>query len=571
MKEGFRQSMAWLHTWTGLVVGWVLYFVFMTGTAGYFDEEITRWMKPEAPLVTMAPPFSTATAVRKAQELLNARAPEAQRWSIDPSWERTERNWMISWSMPAPAGASASRADGEQRPGQRRARIMFDPSTGIAHLPADEPKVRETDGGLGLYRLHYQFHYISHHSALLIVGLCTMLMFLAILSGVVTHKKIFKDFFTFRPGKGQRSWLDMHNVISVTALPFFLMITYSGLVFFMYAYMPAAMTAAYGMDKEWPNDGYSNPLNPRTNNRFDGATEGDGMRRARTDRMRATDGHSSAPPAPLADLAPLAEEAERQWGKGAIGGISITNPGRSDARVTIIFLDNRLARSARKQILFDGVTGANISPSPFQQGGTWKVQNVLIALHEGLFAGPLLRWLYFLSGLLGCAMIATGLILWTVKRRQKQRSEGDAFSFRLVETLNIGTIAGLPMGIAAYFWANRLLPAGLEGRAEWEYHSLFSAMGAALIWATIRRPASRAWTEILWIAALAFLLLPLVNALTTDRHLGVSIAAGDWVLAGFDATMLALGSAIAVAALKIHRRSSAPALRRHPRHTVQTA
>ncbi|MFV0278307.1 MAG: PepSY domain-containing protein, partial [Parahaliea sp.] len=49
MKEGFRQSMAWLHTWSGLVVGWVLFFVFATGTAGYFTYEITRWMEPERP------------------------------------------------------------------------------------------------------------------------------------------------------------------------------------------------------------------------------------------------------------------------------------------------------------------------------------------------------------------------------------------------------------------------------------------------------------------------------------------------------------------------------------------
>lgn len=42
--------MAWLHTWSGLVVGWVLFFVFVTGTAGYFNSEITRWMQPELPL-----------------------------------------------------------------------------------------------------------------------------------------------------------------------------------------------------------------------------------------------------------------------------------------------------------------------------------------------------------------------------------------------------------------------------------------------------------------------------------------------------------------------------------------
>ena len=40
MKGGLRQSMAWLHTWTGLPVGWVLFFVFLTGTLGYFDSEI---------------------------------------------------------------------------------------------------------------------------------------------------------------------------------------------------------------------------------------------------------------------------------------------------------------------------------------------------------------------------------------------------------------------------------------------------------------------------------------------------------------------------------------------------
>ncbi len=27
MKEGFRQSMAWLHTWSGLLVCWILLLV----------------------------------------------------------------------------------------------------------------------------------------------------------------------------------------------------------------------------------------------------------------------------------------------------------------------------------------------------------------------------------------------------------------------------------------------------------------------------------------------------------------------------------------------------------------
>src|SRR5690606_26341158 len=42
----------------------------------------------------------------------------------------------------------------------------------------------------------------------------------AVISGVITHKRIFSDFFTFRPEKGgQRAWLDGHNVLGVLALP----------------------------------------------------------------------------------------------------------------------------------------------------------------------------------------------------------------------------------------------------------------------------------------------------------------------------------------------------------------
>ena len=55
MGATFRQSMAWLHTWTGLTVGWVLYFIFLTGTVGYLNNEVDRWMRPEAPVVVALP------------------------------------------------------------------------------------------------------------------------------------------------------------------------------------------------------------------------------------------------------------------------------------------------------------------------------------------------------------------------------------------------------------------------------------------------------------------------------------------------------------------------------------
>ena len=46
-QEGFRQAMAWLHTWAGLIFGWLLFAIFLTGTLAYFKDEISHWMQPE--------------------------------------------------------------------------------------------------------------------------------------------------------------------------------------------------------------------------------------------------------------------------------------------------------------------------------------------------------------------------------------------------------------------------------------------------------------------------------------------------------------------------------------------
>ncbi|MBK1673676.1 hypothetical protein CKO35_10220, partial [Ectothiorhodospira shaposhnikovii] len=76
---------------------------------------------------------------------------------------------------------------------------------------------------------------------------------------------------------------------------------------------------------------------------------------------------------------------------------------------------------------------------------------------------------------------------------------------------------------------------------------------AMLAHATVR-PRARAWVEQCWLAAAAFALLPVLNALTTDRHLGQSLPEGDWVMAGFDLAMLGLGGTFAAIAWMLGRR-----------------
>ncbi|MNO95554.1 hypothetical protein D3C76_871990 [compost metagenome] len=153
----------------------------------------------------------------------------------------------------------------------------------------------------------------------------------------------------------------------------------------------------------------------------------------------------------------------------------------------------------------------------------------------------------------GTAVIGTGLVMWLGKRQLKHaKSAHMPGELRLVEVLNIASMSGLLLAVAGFFWANRLIPVGIEGRADWEVNAFFIAWGLSLVHAVLRS-GRRAWGEQLALGALAFALLPLLNGLSTDRGLNHSLQAGDWAMAGFDLTALGTGLFLAWLAGKMLR------------------
>ena len=508
-EEGLRQSMSWLHTWAGLIFGWVLFAMFLTGSLAFFRPEITRWMQPEI----QVQPAPAVQAVATAQRYLAENAPDAKRWFITPPSDR-EPLIQLLYQTPKP------------KPGERGfVRVKLDAATGQAVTP------RQTRGGDFFYRFHFELETAFPWGRWL-ASIAGMFMLVAIISGIITHKKIFADFFTFRPGKGgQRAWMDGHNVLSVLGLPFHLMITFSGLVLFMVMLMPAGIQAVYDNPRDYTNEVFkafkvTPPLNQ---------------------------------PAPLVPIAPLVAQAEQQW-QGRVGRVTVNNPNDAGATITISrHVGDGVSYGLMAPFMrFDGVTGA-LQESEAGRSATALTAGVITGLHLGLFAEPVLRWLYFIVSLAGTAMVATGLVLWIAKRRQKARpgDAREAFSLRLVDGLNAGTIAGVVFGVAAVFLANRLLPADMPGRQVWEVRAFFIAWGLSLVYAFLFQ--RRKWQDLLAVAAAALALVPVFNALTTHRHLGVSLPQGDWVMAGFDLTCLASALFFAWMARKAARARKAPA------------
>ncbi|WP_292693144.1 MULTISPECIES: PepSY-associated TM helix domain-containing protein [unclassified Novosphingobium] len=497
--------MAWLHTWTGLMFGWLLFAMFVTGTAAYFQQEISRWMRPE--LVTTADPVS---ATQAAIGYLQARQPDAKSWFITPPTARSPVA-EVFWQ---PKEVEA------QQPTRRKRGETSATLDGHGHPVT----VRETRGGFFLYRFHFDLHYMPVMWARYLVGVAAMFMLVAIVSGIVTHKKIFADFFMLRFGKGQRSWLDAHIVTAVFALPFYLMITYTGLVTLATQYMPWGVMANYAS-----TDTFFEELFP-----------------GRKDVPR------SGVAAPLVPISPLMAMASRSWDNAAIGFVQIANPGDSTATITITRAADTAIGARGESMVFAGQTGTLMNRHA-PEGGALATQSVMVGLHAGRYAGWGLRWLYFLSGMGGTIMVGSGLVLWTVKRRAKLPDPAHPhFGFRLVERLNIAAITGLPAGLAAYFLANRLQPTTMPDRANWEINSLFLIWGGVLLWACIRSQR-RAWVESLSFAASLFAAVPIVNALTVSRNMLTGLMTGDWLFVAFDMVMLVVALAFGWAARKAAR------------------
>lgn len=526
MKNGFRQSMNWLHTYSGLLVGWVLFMVFAAGTASYFKDEISFWMKPELHLAARAMPAQREVA-EHAFAALQQRASASPRWFVSMPTER-EPAVRITWAKPPEP--SGERAHGTSTRRARFDTLMLDAATGQPLVAA-----RETQGGNFFYRLHFDLHYMPAVWARWIVGFCATFMLVAIVSGIVTHKRIFVDFFTFRPRKGQRSWLDAHNAAAVLALPYHLMITYTGLVTLMFLYMPWAGDVAYKGDR----GAFTAEVFPAGG---------------------AREAQPAGRPAPLAPLAPMLALAEQRWPGTPVGRITVNHPNDAAATVILSRQEAHDMGSSQPALTFDGVSGKLLGEVGDGGGAAVTTRSVLYGLHIGRFADAFVRWLFFLSGLAGCVMVATGLLLWAVKERHKYGkvvAHGGrvGWASRLVDGLNVGAIAGLPIAMAAFFWGNRLLPVGVAERAQAEIDLFFAVWAAAAV-AGLARPTRRMWQLQLGLGGLLFALVPLLNALTTSTHLGVSIPLGLWRVAGFDLACLALGLALAAGAWHLHRRTA---------------
>ncbi|RRS09763.1 PepSY domain-containing protein [Pseudoalteromonas sp. J010] len=515
MRESFFRSMTWLHTWVGLLVCWLLFLIFFAGTASFFRHEISLWAQPATHHLPQYNHAFQQQTVTKSIERFQHTAPTAESWRIEMPTERRPSLLLMYSEKPK---------EGERR-GKRHSEYL-DPITLDAL-----PEFRDTKGGNFFYRLHFDLHYMNAITARWIVCFATLFMLIALISGVVIHKRIFKDLFQFRSKKGLRSWLDAHNVSSVIALPFHIMITYTGLVTLIFMLLPQPAQQRYE-DKQ--------------------------TLRAERYPLLAT---APATGQPLQELAlnKVLDHYYTNSGNAPLRRIVISSPNDASATIKLYANAGRAVQDDPPSWMYNAASGELLKTHNVNLSGAENLYGGMIALHTGRLAEPTLRWLYFIAGLAGCVMIATGAVMWAKRLRQKlKRDEKPGFGLKLVESLNLGTIMGLPAATAAFFYANRLLPTELVARADKEVLVFF------IVWAIVAIAACYKSDRLAWqltakVNALAWAGLPVVSMLTIEGNLVSYLIHKQWVLFGFDALAIGIAVSFLVQARKLGRSQVTPA------------
>ncbi|WP_219209586.1 PepSY-associated TM helix domain-containing protein [Variovorax boronicumulans] len=546
MFQNFRLTMAWLHTWFGLVLGFVLMVVFFFGSLSVFDREIDRWAIPESRFApqpmpsfdkVLLPVFQDMKASPEsiAQARSRVNGPMAESFPVIKSWGAytTHRDPVLGLFSSYELPNAKDPEDGVF--GTR----TIDPRSGKS-LPDDHLKI----GSQFFYPLHYSLHLEWKNLGYWIVGFAALIMLVALVSGVVMHRKIFRELFTFRPKKHtQRSALDLHNLTGVVALPFHFIFAFSGLVIFGGIYFPVTHTQL-------------EPLHEM---------------HEKHEALETGLPHDRAGVAgPLASVDAMVAEAQRRWAAkdmaGDVGFLSVQHVGDANSYVSVYRAGTDRIALTGEGMHFKAATGELLREDP-PLTPVASINTFLTGLHLQHFRHWLLRWLYVLGGLAGCACIATGFIFFVEKRKRQHAKQGKGGA-RWVDGFAVTTVTGMLVAALAMLIGNRLLPdvmpAGWPGKGDAEKYIFWGAWvlaGLHGLWRTAPVAEARmapAWAEQCGAIAALAVTAVLLNWATTGDHLLRTLGERYWPVAGVDLFLLA-SAAIAIAvARKLGRRAGAP-------------
>ncbi|NWK75828.1 PepSY domain-containing protein [Acinetobacter sp. SwsAc6] len=472
-----------LHTWVGITSGVLLFICFFAGGLSMFQHEISRWATPPAQSLNTIETHQYNELVEKVQ----AQHPETLK-SFQLNLDSKEFHYApMQWKATTEVKNDEHSIDLHQN-----AMLATLEQDGTLHVERENlsklgwliEQLHETAGIPGTLG--------DHTVGMYVMGFVSVLYFLALMTGlIVLLPTLVKDYFAIRAGKNKkRFWLDAHNVIGITSLPFHILICATVIAFAYHDVIYGAIGGLVSKDK---------PLY------------------ARPPAMKVVE-----PVEPL-NVEKIFANIQRQAPEYQISSISFNNldkPEKASARVNLYSSEQMLRGDRFDVMMFNPYQTQPYRTNNLNTHATAMDQVIrsMFSLHFGNYGGDLTRWLYFIFGIGGAFLFYSGNILWIESRIKRQKNPQLApvqqrKDVRFIANLSIGACLGCVFAVVVSMAIGRwgsLANLGLESMNHLLVYSYYLIFIFSLVY-SFMVGAAKALPELLLAIAIVLSLVAPVS------------------------------------------------------------
>ncbi|KQS30891.1 PepSY domain-containing protein [Dyadobacter sp. Leaf189] len=520
------------HTISGIIIAAILYVIFFAGSFSFFKDDISAWQKGKS-IATQAPELRFNHLIDSLGGKYNLRGRNFD-FYIQRQGQGTYVNMTASAdttiSKPKPKPKGEGRRKGRGRRGGDDDSAYFLYSFTDQKAAGDYSEAY--DMGEFLYRLHFlaQLNQVFTFNigtpvGYLIAGIVSFLFLFALITGLLVHwDKIRSNFFVFRPlSKWKTVWTDMHTVLGVIGFPFQLVFAVTGVVLIVNWWI----------------------LTPFADLLYEGNSEK--LYESLQFRREIKAEYSYKPMNADFDFDAFVSKWQKEWKGSPITGIHIRNYMDQNMQVSMESKpDPQTSFAGSGMVHIEAASGKIIAQKSPLTGGNYidRVKSLVYHLHFGDFGGKPLRIVFFVLGLMGCAVIISGILIWFVARdKVSTEPHKRAFNFWASNVFLAACLSMLPV-TAFTFVMLKVLPKVDQAAI---YHTYFYSWLALSVYFIIRRSFPLMNRQTLLLSAVLCLGVPIANGISSKLWLWRTWQQGAFDIFFIDALFLVLSACCAFA------------------------
>ncbi len=371
----------------------------------------------------------------------------------------------------------------------------------------------ESDMADFLITFHADLH-LGSPWGLVATGLLGLALFMSVVTGVIIHRKFFKEMFRFRPWRSIRLLLtDTHKALGVWGLLFHGTIGFTGafLGLVLVLLVPASAFVTFEGDQEKLVATFL----------------------PETEVVRSGE-YAEMP------VAEALRDFESSHGRVALTDVSIYGWGDRSAVLSLQSADSEKLTLTEtfEYRLVDGDLVRRFTTFGRLDSVTSAILDAMYPLHFGNFGGILVKVLWFVLGLSTALLAASGMMVWIERRAYGAEGKLAERQYWRISRFTIGACMGLVLASLALFYVQMLGVAGLFSAHAWQ-GPVFAAAWVSVLVVTLFIHNSLLSLK-LWFGAAACLSVgvPVLNGVVTGDWLPLAFSRGHTVSAGVDTGLL---------------------------------